>query len=388
MKVVVVAHDIPYPPNEGGRLDIWNRLVALSRLDVSVHLITWSDESVGEDQLQQLSCCVDSATIHERDRSPHLALHPIYPAGIVSRRLSQKRYKVELDRLKLIRPDVILLDGLEGAHFATSVAQDLCLPLVYRSHNVEHQYLWNLFIAENKLIRKMLLLANVPRTKLVERRIRAFSSLVYDISYQDQAYWQKAQPAIRGKILYYCLHPDKDLACGNSEPSRDIDVLYIGNLHSPNNIYGLTWFARGVVPLLKNLRIVVAGSRPTPELLNILAKAGVDVLIDIEDAAALYDRAHVLVNPVWHSGGVNVKMIELLATGKVVVSTSAGTRGVSKELLRYVIIADDKKAFADAARTRIGARFSLAQQRDVMKEHSWENIMKLIADLKIITAGR
>ncbi len=382
LNAVLVAHDVPYPPVHGGRLDMWNRIVALSRQGVRIRLVTWTDGEVTEEHLKRMREYVEHVSVHQRNLSPWIALHPYYPTTIISRSLPREAYEAELRDAKAASPDLVFLDGLFGTILARSLARDLNIPLVYRSHNVEYEYMRALMPGETRLIKKMVLFANILRTKIVEQRVRNDSSLVYDISEEDRATWGKPAGTSGNRVLSYYLHPDRAYPPVGANLQPDIDVLYVGNLHSVNNAFGLEWFAKKVAPELMDLRIVAAGARPSPELRDLLEGAGVDVLADPYEVGSLYERARLLINPVWHGSGVNIKMVEMLSTGKPVVSTLAGKRGLSSRLLDHVSVADDPTEFANKVRGRLGVAPSLDQRASVEEEHHWKNVVSLIDDLQ------
>ena len=385
MKVLVVAREFPYPPVHGGLMDTWNRIVALSRRGVAVHLISWTDEPIAGEHLDHLRVRLASVEVHARNRAYIRALHPKYPTGVISRIPPRVLYAAELERTRRISPEVVFLDGLEGAVLAISLAADLGVPLVYRSHNVEHQYMRDMFRAARPSVRKALLLSNAWRTRWVEREVRRSSSLVYDISAQDRDAWRDDRRVAETKVLnYYLLHSEEDLV-SDDESSRDIDLLYVGNLNANNNVFGLIWFAREVAPLLGGLRVVVAGSKPTPKLRELMQKAGIELLADPREVRPLYKRARVLMNPVWHGSGLNIKMVELLATGRPVVSTTAGTRGLIEPVLAFVKVADEPEAFTKAVRAGLNAASSSEQRQTVIGEYGWENVDALISDLHRIS---
>jgi glycosyltransferase involved in cell wall biosynthesis len=368
-------------------MDIWNRLVALSRRDVSVHLTTWADDIVSEEHLKQLNRYVDSLTIYRRNRFPLGALHPKYPTIVVSRRLPQASYKTELKKLRQISPDVVFLDQLGGAVLALDLAADLNTPLVYRSHNVEYQYMKELFLAERGVMRKALLFTNIWRTKSVERLVRGRSCRIFEISEEDRKAWQEDAGTAKTSVLNYCLHPDIAFGSAPQHADRTIDVLYVGNLLTSNNVFGLKWFATRVAPLLEGLYIVVAGSWPTSQFCDTMRKANVEVIPNPKEVRSLYNRARVLINPVWHGSGVNIKTVELVATGKPLVSTSVGTRGLVRQLLRHVGVADNPEDFATMVLERLDHGFSPSQQENVAREYGEENIIGLVEELQALTSA-
>ncbi len=390
VQTLLITYVVPYPPTDGGRVDRWNRIVALSRQGVSVHLTTWSDENVTDHQLEALHACCDSVTIHPKNRNLlRVALHSKYPTTAAPSILSPADYKAELRRTKSISPDIVFSDGLIGTILGIPLAQKLDVPLVYRAHNVEHWYLMQMSRVEKNLIRKALLAANALRTRRLEQHVREHSSLIYHISWQDYSAWANHPSASKAKVLNFYLHPDeKYTAIAGGDSNSDIDVLYVGNLHTPNNLFGLRWFVQEVVPLLKGLRIVVAGSRPTPEIKVALSRVNVQLIANPKEVLPLYRGARVLINPIWHGSGLNIKMVESLATGKPVVSTSRGTRGLVKRLRAHVHVADSPQSFAGAV-LNPAHDFSAKQQTDVLKEHGWaENVAALMQDLNELVSRR
>ena len=75
MRILLVAHEVPYPPVHGGRMDTWNRIVALSRVGVSIDLVRWVDEAVVCDHLDRIREHVDSVTLYARNRVSLKAMH-------------------------------------------------------------------------------------------------------------------------------------------------------------------------------------------------------------------------------------------------------------------------------------------------------------------------
>jgi polysaccharide biosynthesis protein PslH len=121
---------------------------------------------------------------------------------------------------------------------------------------------------------------------------------------------------------------------GSAEP-KDIDLLYFGNLNTPNNVDAVRWLLHEVVPQmnLAGLRVCIAGSRPSAEVRQWVAANPAVALIDSPlDMAAVIRRARVLINPVRQSSGVNLKSVEMLFSDAALVSTAAGVQGLPQHV--------------------------------------------------------
>ena len=124
---------------------------------------------------------------------------------------------------------------------------------------------------------------------------------------------------------------------------KEFDILFIGSGNS-DNIEGLKWFFKNVYPLLqKDLNILVVGkiARYAPDLSN------VKKLDFISHPGEVYPKVKISVNPLQKGTGMKVKVIESLAYGTPVVSTSRGLCGIPPDILEKFIIANDPSSFAN-----------------------------------------
>ena len=67
----------------------------------------------------------------------------------------------------------------------------------------------------------------------------------------------------------------------------------------------------------------------------------------VDDVGETYRNARVVINPVRHGTGLNIKTIEALSYTKPLVSHSIGVRGLRSDL-PIAKVTDDDEAFADA----------------------------------------
>jgi glycosyltransferase involved in cell wall biosynthesis len=166
-------------------------------------------------------------------------------------------------------------------------------------------------------------------------------------------------------------------------------ALFVGLLSYAPNRDAMTWFAREVAPRLgtDSPEVLVAGREPGPEL---EALAGVvprlRLLGFVPDLAPLYARAGVFVNPMRGGGGTRLKVLEAMAAGKAVISTSIGAEGLALTPGRDVIVADTAAEFAAAVRSLLAnraqaARLGQAARALVEARYRWELCAAPIEDL-------
>ena len=100
------------------------------------------------------------------------------------------------------------------------------------------------------------------------------------------------------------------------------------------------------MPHLKDVKLHIAG-RNTPDHIQALDLPNVEVHGEVEDALGFIDNHDIMVVPLLSGSGIRVKILEGMAMGKVVVTTSKGMEGIGAKDGKEVLVADDKSSFAD-----------------------------------------
>jgi glycosyltransferase involved in cell wall biosynthesis len=131
------------------------------------------------------------------------------------------------------------------------------------------------------------------------------------------------------------------------------DVVFLGNLYSNNNVAGIIWFLTQVLPEIRtqrpNIKVLIAGAKPINKIRQLCEDTdGVDLSINPPSSTEIYNSGRVLINPVLTGSGVSIKSLEMLMSGKQIVSTPQGIAGLPLSVRQYFKIASDKQSFAAA----------------------------------------
>lgn len=364
MKILMIANEFPYPPTSGGRSDIWRRLKALHSLGDSVMLITWAYENSGlkpsAQQVETLEQIVHQLIIINISATPlqrgfKIFRYPLLPWPALCRILSGSHLRSIESKAKDFNPDIVLLEGLYGYDLAKKISSDFKVPLIYRSQNVEYEFFLSLWRAAAGVKEKLRLALYLKGLRRYELSAIESATLVYDISIDGMKFWQR-----RGYSHIRLLPPFLDKlepATNRAAPIRTVAPKYLcgylGNLYSPANIHGIKWFCNHVLKLLPdNSRILIAGSRPTSDIATYLNQyPQVHLWANPESIEEVYLGVQVLVNPIFHGSGVSIKTVDMIASGKPIVSTSLAKRGLSDEVCRGLFFDDDPVKFAQAILT-------------------------------------
>jgi glycosyltransferase involved in cell wall biosynthesis len=139
---------------------------------------------------------------------------------------------------------------------------------------------------------------------------------------------------------------------GDYTPDREkVDfpsVFHIGALDWAPNQEGLYWFIeniwRAISSKYPDLKFYIAG-RNAPEKIKNIKERNVEFLGEVEDAHEFMNSKAVMVVPLLSGSGMRIKIIEGMALGKAIVSTSIGAEGIHCEHGNDLLIADQPDDF-------------------------------------------
>jgi len=173
-------------------------------------------------------------------------------------------------------------------------------------------------------------------------------------------------------------------------------VLFVGTMSYRPNADAVTYFAREIFPLLRqsnpDLRFLIVGRDPTPTVRKLGRLPGVVVTGSVSDVHGYLAGAAVAVAPFRIAQGVQNKVLEALVAGVPVVLTSKPARAFSGLAADLLLVADTPKAFADAVRAALGnlefRRRCLEAVPDLQQLLSWQaslsRMEELIGNLAVI----
>jgi polysaccharide biosynthesis protein PslH len=130
------------------------------------------------------------------------------------------------------------------------------------------------------------------------------------------------------------------------------DLLFIGShRHTPNR-QGMQYFLDQVWPLicskLPEAHLFVVGDGPWAEMGGIAGNPAVTATGLVDDTRPYLARCAVSLAPILSGSGTRIKILESLAAGIPVVSTTLGCEGITAQPGRDLLVADRPQDFASA----------------------------------------
>jgi sugar transferase (PEP-CTERM/EpsH1 system associated) len=223
------------------------------------------------------------------------------------------------------------------------------------------------------------------RTMLAfERRVAATVDASVFVSAAEAELFRRLAPEVSDRTTHVnngvdlaFFSPERDYA--NPYPAGHEVVVFTGAMDYWANVEAVTWFAREVLPLVRQRRpaasFYIVGARPPDSVRKLESIAGVHVTGTVADVRPYLAHALVAVAPLRIARGVQNKVLEAMAMARPVVATSAALEGIEPAPTPGTLRVDGAVAMAEqvlwclaepAAAIAVGAagRAAVAQHYD------------------------
>jgi len=380
LKVLLVSPFLPYPLSHGGAVRIYNLCRALAgRVDFTLIAIREAQDHV------------DYQKLHEVFRNVYILDKDERPSG--SEDLpAQVREHQSTALTALIReiarewkPDLLQVEYTHMAAIRDAVPD---VPAIL----VEHDLTFSLY---RQLAEKQDAPASARREyekwlRFEKHWLHAYN-VVWTMSEEDRAIAAAEGGRAPAATFNIPNGVDIDRFVPRDEPTDVPEILYVGSFRHLPNILGFLKLRDEIMPRVwqerGDVRLRVIGgpqhalfwSRFTKSSASPVFDSRVEVHDFVEDLRPLYAKASVVVVPLEVSAGTNIKVLEAMACGKAVVTTTIGCAGLGLRDRKDLFIDDDWAAFARSVvelLTNASIRNALATQaRKTAVDHfSWKAI--------------
>ncbi|MCP4536082.1 MAG: glycosyltransferase [Chloroflexi bacterium] len=366
MNILMLTQVLPYPPDSGPKIKTYNVIKYLSQCHrVTLASFVRGDQSEHVRQLERYCQAVHTVPMARNAVQDGLAMARSLFTGQpwMMVRDERKEMRALVDRLAAEQHfDVVHADQLNMGQYAERVSDAF---KVMDAHNALWLLYKRLWATMSPGPRKWLLGRDWRLLKSYEGRLMREFDAVLAVSPEDKAALQEAAgQGVGATVIPIAIDTDEvKVVEREAEPDH---ILHIGTMYWPPNIDAVNWFVREIYPLVRQQRpdvqFDVVGSRPSADLLA-LNDTGqrINVTGYVEDPTPYQQRAAVMIVPLLAGGGMRVKILQSLAEGIPIVSTTLGCEGIGVTNGEDILIADEPDDFAAAVLQILNDR-ALAQR--------------------------
>jgi polysaccharide biosynthesis protein PslH len=376
---------LPYPPVSGGRMRTYNLLKHL-REDYDISLVCFGrPEELAFDITPLGELC--DYTVIERASSPgtlQAALLSIStPRPITMRLYSSENMTSAIRRIVKERPAVVA--HVESFYMLQNLPPELVIPVLLSEPAIEYiAWARHARVAQPWYTRPGIAL-EAFKMRLWEPGIWGQAEMVGAMSAIDAKLIGRAAP--KAEVTLTPNGVDVDFFQPNPLVERDsCTAVYMGDYKYFPNSDAVLYFAEEILPLVRakrpDFRLVVLGKDPSPEI-QALQSEPVIVTGLVDDTRPYLQNSAVFICPLRSGSGTRFKLMEALACGCPVVSTTLGCEGLGAVDGEHMLIRDEPQAFADAVvelleNPTLGRKIGQQGRNWVAQNHAWSHSAALV----------
>jgi polysaccharide biosynthesis protein PslH len=225
-------------------------------------------------------------------------------------------------RLEKTNYDCIVVDHTQLAWITNFI--DNKNKLIAIAHNIEHEIYAKNYQTSHIPLAKFIYKREESLIRELEESLLLKAEQIWTLTKHDANYFSDLGGFSKTKVFGI---PPNFTQLKNQKVSKCFDICLLGSWSWKANIEALEWFLQKVYPNLPtNLSIHIAGK-------------GADWLIGkypnihyrgvVFDAQEFMAQAKVIAIPTLSGGGIQIKTLDAIASGSLIVATSVALRGIS-----------------------------------------------------------
>ncbi len=385
--VLMLTPYVPYPPTSGGRSRTYNLIQHLSE-HYAITLVCFGRPEETAFDLTPLDAWCDLIVV-PRAPSPstlRAALLSLTSLKPITMRLYHTP-AMEAAVAQVLAERRIDLIHVESFYMLPNLPAQPDVPVLLSEPAIEY-VAWGRHarVAQPWYTRPAIALEAL-KMRVWEPRAWSEATVVGTMSNVDAAAIRRATPG----VLTVPTPNGVDVRYFNIDPAVEREpqtALFLGDYKYFPNADAVLYFAQEILPLVRrrypDFQFVVVGKDPTPEMRALQESIpGVTLTGMVDDTRPYLQRATMFVCPLRSGSGTRFKLLEALACGCPVISTTIGAEGLHAVDGQHLLLRDTAESFADAIVSLIedpaqAAALGRTGREWVVSTHAWEHSAALL----------
>jgi len=387
MRLLFLTSRLPYPPNRGDRLRVFNFIRSLSN-EHEIHLISFISSQKEIDSIQPLNeYCRQIDVIQKKKIQSAISVgtnlwrsQPLQALYYRSREM-QKLIEKRISRKNF---DLIYIHLFRMAPYAANISQ------IYRIVDLTD-------VISQEVLRSLPYRGPISRLlySFEHRRIVNFEQWVasnFDESWLISEHDQRILTANcrRSNVRVIRNGVDTSRFFHIAKKEQKNQLIFVGHMGVFHNVDAVKFLVHDILPLVWKshpaAELQIVGAAPNPEVSALTSTPGVNVTGYVPDLNSALNQASIFVAPLRFAAGVQNKVLEAMASGKPVITSSLVNQGVNAKPGVDILVADTPEEFAnqiihllDNEHLRNDIRESA--RKFVVSQYSWDLVADRIRNL-------
>jgi glycosyltransferase involved in cell wall biosynthesis len=391
LRVAVVDEELPYPLLSGKRIRTFNLLIRLARRHRITFICPRNAEPAEAREAEAAFRDRGIITVFAEQTTPRKSVlsrgAPFYTRLFLNL-FSSLPYLVAVNTGKALRRAVetyaathqVDLWQCEWTPFA-EIMRGIPRPrLLIMAHNIESQIWQRYYQTETNWVKRWYIKHQWQKFVRFERRAFAEASRTVFVSAHDAALARSRYDA--GQVDVVDNGVDTTFFRPSAEPRDRQRILFLGSLDWRPNLDAVQLLLDQIFPRVRavepSARLCIVGRNP-PEWLRrrTSQEPGIELASNVPDVRPYLHSCGVMAVPLRIGGGSRLKILEALAAGLPVVSSTIGAEGLCLEDGRHLFITDDMEDLAQSLLQCMSTpELALAMARKgrelVLQKYDWD----------------
>lgn len=380
MKILFLTIKLPHSEVVGGNRIVYQRIRYLAGKGHKIGLVSYTSGET-EQQLETLKPFVsDLHTLPLPHRRIWTRMFHDYIAfsrpALIWKRYSKAMMKKVADVVEQGKYDLVIAEFSEMGQFLfknpslsavyTIISCHRCMTASYEKYSEMKEVRWRLFLKS---------LPQVRGLRKYEFQMYRSADRILVLTPQDRFTMQYYAPNLAVSVSPSGVDFE-ELNKYPPIPKEDI-ILMTGYMRDPANEDGVEWFFNNIWKSLKEkhpgIKFYIVGADPSSRIKKIAAKDNRVIVTGlVKDLRPYRNRAKVFVSPVRLGSGLRTKVLEAMAGGLPVVSTSLGMEGIEAQTGVNCLVADTPELFTQSVDWLLTDRVLSAQMARNAQKHIQE----------------
>jgi len=350
----MISPDLNYPPIYGGRIRRYNLLKYLSKNNniTLLSFIKTKEDLRNIEGIKEYCNAVETVLISSNSvkdrliskfRKAFLYRFFFYPEIVLSFYSKKMKKKIK-ELLSKSHYDLVLIEYWYMGQYV-----DSCKKFITVLDEVDVEFLrWQQLVEiEKDIAKRRYALSLYRRVKRYELKVVKKFDSILAVTSKDKDILIKYNRDLNISVIPPCVDTSyfKPATVQNNSKS----LVFVGSMSAIFNSDAMLYFCREILPLIlkkiPEVHLYIVGLNPPQEIIN-LADKNVTITGTVDDIRPYVYKASVFVAPLRFGSGIKGKVLEAMALGRPVVTTSIGAQGLSVVSGKHLIIEDDHQKFA------------------------------------------
>jgi len=350
MDILFLSTWFPYPPDNGSKLRVAHLLRALARAH-QVSLVSFAFGTARPDEADDLRALCRE--VHVVPADPFAvnragSLRTFLSVRPVASRPIEGMRRLVTDVMHANRFDVVIASTEMMADYALQAPPSTAR--ILEEHNSMTRWMRERYAAQTDPLQQLRCWASWQKRRRYERRFYRHFDLITMVSEADHVTTVNSVGAQRVPVDVVPNGVDCSYNRSGLTKAHPRRLVYNGSLTYSANYDAMRWFLAESYPRIKaripEVSLTITGSTRGVDLDALSLNDSVRLTGFVDDVRWPVSEAAVCVIPLRQGGGTRIKILEAMALGTPVVSTTKGAEGLAVADGEHLLLADDPEAFA------------------------------------------